>query len=293
MSVKDSEEVPKVFYKYYAPMNGIENVLGKGTIKWSTPIEFNDPFDNQYEHQFEEYDDSMLEELSDIFLNQSFNAEQIAVGFGRVVPGEVIAEMVKDISNSAEGERFLKDVVSKSLPRFFASLPEFNKDFREEMQKSAIFCVTDSFDNGLMWAHYAQSHSGLVVAFAPSEPNSPLYAAEPVRYSESLPVTKLADHLTAYSNMDNWIRKLTQTYTLTKGNIWSYEREWRVLTAGGAGIRPFEKREVVAVYMGCRMKPENRENVIVLVRSKYPWADLFQLTMNPKKFEFIVEKVDT
>ncbi len=43
----------------------------------------------------------------------------------------------------------------------------FNETTREALSDISIFCITEEYDNLLMWAHYAENHKGGVIKLLP------------------------------------------------------------------------------------------------------------------------------
>jgi len=86
-----------------------------------------------------------------------------------------------------------------------------------------ILSLSEISDNELMWAHYADRHTGLVLCFDEHHAffnrrhteNDEFYFVRQVRYSDDSPVS--------LATIDG------DAFLITKGTQWSYEREWRML----------------------------------------------------------------
>jgi len=86
-----------------------------------------------------------------------------------------------------------------------------------------LLSLSEIADNELMWAHYAASHTGLVLCFDEQHrffnrrrtENDEFYFVRKVRYSDEAPVS--------LATIDG------DALLITKGTRWSYEREWRML----------------------------------------------------------------
>lgn len=121
-------------------------------------------------------------------------------------------------------------------------------------QRPYVTCFTDSWDDELMWAHYASSHHGICLVFAAKRAGEQLYLPTPdgqpalvlrqMRYrcrSQPLPLTdwlltaaadKAQTHA-ATSMLHQTPAEVSLTrreqHLLTKLQPWSYEHEWRLL----------------------------------------------------------------
>jgi hypothetical protein len=148
-----------------------------------------------------------------------------------------------------------------------------------------VFSVSEEKDNLLMWAHYAQDHTGVVFEFLvlPKEDN-PLCVAQPVVYrSAPLPFFTeqqwLDDILGARQlNPD----ELYFNYACIKSATWAYEKEWRVwypLPNQQPTLYsdcPLRQNEVGAIYFGCRIPSDVKEKIMSLASAKFPSAKLYQ-----------------
>jgi len=70
-----------------------------------------------------------------------------------------------------------------------------------------------------------------------------------------------------------------ENVVFTKAIDWSYEKEWRLI----GGWNPntdyedigFHPKEFTALYLGCRIRTEDRDELIAVVRESYPHASIF------------------
>ena len=77
-----------------------------------------------------------------------------------------------------------------------------------------IFCTTEHYDNALMWAHYADKHTGFCVG----------YKKEDIENIS----TKL--HRVTYTSQPyNLKMKSDESILFIKSNEWEYENEWRAI----------------------------------------------------------------
>ncbi len=83
-----------------------------------------------------------------------------------------------------------------------------------------LICFSESWQSPLMWAHYAERHYGVCLAFDVRDD-----LAKQVRYEPSR-LVNLLDGTKASAGLDE--AKL-EAVLLTKFREWSYEREWRVM----------------------------------------------------------------
>jgi hypothetical protein len=103
-------------------------------------------------------------------------------------------------------------------------MPE--EQLHELLGRVGVFCVTESFSNLLMWAHYANGHRGIAIGFGSEQG---LFAtAQRVTYSDSPPVINRL--------RDDWALMVDKSM-LWKSRAWEYEKEWRVVARFKDAVR--------------------------------------------------------
>lgn len=80
---------------------------------------------------------------------------------------------------------------------------------------TGVLCLSDKWDNILMWSHYASEHRGFVIQFSGSDPFFD-QGLQKVRYSEERPL--LGNRPDGWNSGDLFV---------TKSTDWEYEQEFR------------------------------------------------------------------
>lgn len=126
------------------------------------------------------------------------------------------------------------------------------------------------------------------------EVDSPLTVAKKVHYSDKIPEMKFGNFVLNNTYEDR--KQVIDTFTLTKGSAWSYEKEWRIITelrnkTNQFEVIPFAKQEVGGLYLGCRISPEDKEELISIMNEKYPWAPIYQAHCKKEEFALYFEQI--
>lgn len=110
--------------------------------------------------------------------------------------------------------------------------------------ESGVICFSESWQTVLMWAHYAEKHTGMVLGFDVS-----VVESDKVKYIDELLPSPLAD------GSENWMTADIFKDTIqSKFSGWAYEKEWRLrrplpAPVDGLHYKPFDEelilREVV------------------------------------------------
>lgn len=109
--------------------------------------------------------------------------------------------------------------------------------YREKINETTgILCLSESWNIFLMWSHYADSHSVIVLGFDSTDryfrqPYVSMLPTEvrPVTYGDEIPRFKGFDPL----GDPEQLLSLSEPFFL-KGSEWAYEKEWRLLRPLGA-----------------------------------------------------------
>ncbi|KAB8036631.1 DUF2971 domain-containing protein [Janthinobacterium aquaticum] len=264
--------VPPVFYKYTPVEDWLPLLLNGSSIKFTSRINFNDPFDS----------------LSSTHLNyEAENVEKyIREGLEglNILPPEEIESMVKKIIKNKQ------QVDSNSGDETY-------------LDNTGILSLASSWENILLWSHYANQHKGICIGF--DSEKDIFLAAQKVIYSSDFPIIIRPD--------DSPDVMLEKTF-LRKSKCWEYEDEWRVLkptwnkikkedlnrrkinpkvaklmeSSNGPGTYKFEKNTIIDITLGMNISIEDEEKVIAGIKASAISIKLFKASR--KKGQYKVQR---
>jgi hypothetical protein len=265
-------------------------VLRNGTLRWSSPVLFNDPFDVQFDLHIE-YDRQRVAERA---------MQAIVDGYmGRtpIDPKNDLGILLKFMRDNAPGltEEKLRE---KLGPGFFEGMdraekliPETHEKFRAVVADMKLLCLSEVYDSILMWAHYGREHTGAVLELkCVAQLDSAWGAARPVRYEKNMPLLIDEDKLVAMMSGVGVLAddRLFENSVFVKAAEWSYEKEWRL-----AGFRDkakltedfgFSPEELSGVYLGCRMSDADKKEIIGIVAEGFPNAAVHEGKKSHRRF---------
>lgn len=234
-----NNQKPKIIYKYCS-LESAERIIKDKQIKLTALSDVNDPFEAlpQTGYIFKEYRnaENKFREL----------IQQKATEYQKA--GKTIDAW--EHNNSIQYKYFVAEAIHESHP-WLNSI-----NIAKEARKN-IFCTcfSETYDNILMWSHYADQHRGCCIAFKSNHLKVPPFAEiQPVEYVDERP--RLWDD-DIQSQLD---------LPFKKNSMWSYEREWRlVLPAKEESVNPENGPflqfgdSIVAVYFGARSEDFNKK----------------------------------
>lgn len=237
-------------YKYVGLEDAIKYILiEKNTLKFSHPNDFNDPFDC-YEGFIN------FSNVPSFFINE----EKVAKQLNPSITKETISKTIAILRNSNERNKF----------------------FRETKNKYKISCFSKTYDNVLMWSHYANKNSGVCIGFEfPIEPLPKDFIICPVIYKD------VVVPFDAYANP----HRIIFHWLLTKSHHWEYEQEVRAIIKENSrklsadGIYEIEKGWIKEIIFGCKVSTKEVEKTIRLIRKNgYKNILIKKMSINPNNF---------
>jgi hypothetical protein len=269
------------------PASTARIVLTNGTLRWSSPTLFNDPFDVPREMAFGISQDQFIEagvnRIAEIIesppedtSNLYGKLKLIAEIAKRGIPGQVKEEMLRELRGMAATFRPEIESIEELRSLWRALIPEYR-----------ILCLTESPSHMAMWYHYADGYRGAVLEFrCIDEFDSPWLVARPVTYMVEKPEIYTAEGWGRLmtSSVDFAVNQMMEIAAYTKAADWSYEKEWRIATfkregdVGDYTDYPFEPRELASIYLGPLMPEEDQRGLIELA-AKYPSASVIKVSV--------------
>lgn len=229
-TAQDTEEHTLYRYKYLPFTEGSLKMITEGTLKFTCPLDFNDPFDC-----VPGYDPLSIDNIP---LSRPDLIERVAVYHGLSL--EEAAKL--GVENAHKG----------------VSSGDFSRGLIENL---GVCSLSKIATNILMWSHYADHHKGFVVELristeAPYDLLVPIMPF-PVEYQEDRPFI-------------DWAKKGDVVkYFLTKSSDWKYEEEERILTTSeGPGIHAYSRSHFLcSVIAGAKISKADLAHLESIVKS--------------------------
>lgn len=173
----------------------------------------------------------------------------------------------------------------------FEDLATTSKKLNDFCKRVGIFCASQNPNNILLWSHYADKHSGIVIGITPSiEHDGMLALCEPVRYSKTKPyLFNNEQDIKKYhgTNGRQYVSDYIKEISMTKEETWSYEKEVRmwVSTCDEIGfIHRVLPEEITSLYLGSRMHPEIKNYLNEYAKRKLPHLKVYEMILHPHNY---------
>jgi hypothetical protein len=261
--------IPEILYKY-VPLESVEPILTNSSLKFTNPLEFNDPFDcnmPSFDIGLVDYKKLMSEEMS-----KALGIDPRSKEFNQI------------IASSASEFKNLREHIQKDAKLMLSDWDTLISDYR-------ILSLTTTPNNILMWSHYAKDHKGVVLGF---KANSSFGEAGKVNYDkgkvllgkflesmsrvliQSVMKGDNSDSLTDFAGTKTV--NVLFNYFFLKKEEWSYENEYRVLLPANndkiinhnsMDLVQFHNNDLKSVTFGVATPDETIEEITGLVLDKY------------------------
>jgi hypothetical protein len=291
---------PAAFYKY-TKADTAQKILRHATLRWSSPIRFNDAFDVQRVLDFgyteDEVRDEMIEEFSAILgggaIDPPFSHESVRNAF----------KFQRDLVTA--GQTTYSALAEQARAHFrtedfeFNPMQEVQSQWELHLPKYRILCMTEVPDSPQMWAYYADEMRGVVLEFVTSTKYpSPLPNMRKVNYSDA-PVRLFSKQMFAKEMLGLTraaFREHFEELQRTKDLSWAHEREWRVVGFAGPESKsdfddyPFHPSELRRILYGPHISDADRGAIEKLRRrSEWKHVAVANVRIDQKKRAFVIE----
>jgi Protein of unknown function (DUF2971) len=239
---------PPILYRYI-PLDHLDEVI-RGKLRFSSPRSFNDPFDCQ------------------LFPTLRGSRSDSVNFFARVLKAK---SRLNRAGRRGQARQKAPILNQESFEKAFA-----NTNIRSGSR--GILCFSEPRSDILMWAHYANKHTGVCCGF---DTNLDFFRdIRQVTYNANYPKENLL--LRVARNKEEDQREIMRFIFFTKSEHWSYEKEWRLIRETYATY-PFPIESLVEVNFGCQAREQEMSAAI---------EKLAKLTIMPRIFRASVSKTE-
>lgn len=287
------------FFKYMTANTALK-VLNNNTIRWSSPIEFNDPFDVPrelaYDVDTKELKLAIFSILLKLIEENNSDISHLTENVQRVL------KLIRSSKKLTKGS--ITSILSDKESQIFelsSGLEELRKVWRAFIPEFRILCLTTRNDSASMWYHYADKYKGVTLGLACiDELDSPWLLARPVYYPVETPKLFTAEGWAEIimTPQETALPKIFEAYTYTKTPDWSYEQEWRITSfkrpqeTGTTSDYNLHPSHFCEIYLGPHIEENYRHQILSLVFNKMPQVKPYDVSFGlDQKFKFtLIEK---
>ena len=264
-----SKQIPHIVYKYRnCSKYSIENL--KNNVVWCSTLDnYNDPYEGYTTVSFLQYYKAFL----NIKTNNHYKTQIDLIKNDDELVDFVVKEKIGSYKN-----------VKEACEQHKKFLQESHKKQRDNnIQNTAMCSFSEDNNNGLMWAHYSDSHKGFCISYDTDQMQNNLYK---VKYKKS--IFNITDELIKILQLGKKYKpnqNLPSQMCIQKDIIWKYEKEWRLIFSG-IDIDPefrFDKQKMEelknkkgflyklipkAVYLGTKIEEHNEREILQIAREQ-------------------------
>ena len=285
---------PNLLYKYLHEER--MDVLANGMIRYTQPSAFNDPFEALPYIKAVADSESIEKQAKKLGKENEIFEQALNNSLSSHPKFRALSQVHQDLLTSL-ARRQLHQILPNLIPQmqsFFRDAMSLQGVPKKMMYKAiigamndaiGIFCLTETFENLLMWSHYSNSHKGFVLGFnadhtyfQQTEDKKGIAGyVKKVRYTTERPKITLIDlSKTNEQNLDNWVKNIIWV----KSGVWEYESEWRMINGlrdadfkkeqNGSAICLFHfpLESIERIYLGCKMERIKKGEILSIIKAK-------------------------
>lgn len=256
------KEMPDILYKYSGTRYYILESLKKNQIHFTKVSDFNDPFDSSPPLSYKKLN---FDESKEILTNtKHFNFTE------------------KDFNTLTKINSF----IDKTNATFLSLVKQQN----ENMKNIKASCFSISYNNILMWSHYANNHKGICIGYLTLD--KPFSDALKVNYYNTTPIIDIKKYFSngkfkgGKINKDEFRKPI-----LSKYNDWSYEKEWRLLKDDEHDFYFYHPNSIKTVYFGCKVSQGDIDSIYNILKQQNENIEYYQMEKDPHDFKIIEKRI--
>jgi hypothetical protein len=250
--------IPTKLYKYESFNTYSLSNLKAQSIYFSSPKEFNDPFDCSIAFDLNDVSEKAFIKLYNFYLDSYPNKKLFIKKFGE--------------NPNNKFKTYLLDVLENTL-----------RESKERMLKErGISCLSEINDDILMWSHYSDSHKGFCLEFDSS--HDPFHKAIKVDYSTNFP--KINPELFILYEESKEIMKMFTT----KYSCWEHEQEWRIFHNDVGTLYGYPSEALTGIFFGSEMPDTHIEIIALVIQGQNPNVKFYRTKKSKSTFGVNFEK---
>lgn len=303
-----------ILYKYSRFNNGIKSIQNQ-KFKWSSIKEFNDPFESRFHVSTDMKTKirlaaltasikgglSLTPEMKELFVKAEKNSSQ---EFTKIT---ALSDKIKSKLNEfseldqkgyEEVEIIIWNEITSSplLKNLYDKAINFSNIARRMMENQfGILCLSKSFNNPLMWGHYASDHKGIMFEFDFStiSKNTTLYSSiREVSYQSDYPEMSYETLLGLNKSIfPEQSKEFMRILSFTKHDAWKYEQEYRSLASNNIldeyNLAAIPKECFKSITIGCTADEGSVELVANLAKKEMPDTKIYHNSLDSKNYKLI------
>lgn len=265
---------PPILYKYLDPEGAIKT-LENCTLKFSSPLSLNDPFEGLFS--------AITDDQINFIIGKLYHAKDSI---------ELWTYLMKEYLNISGQEALsywkglgcrtsIEQIVHTTMDHFD---DQWRKLHSETLGEIAISSFSETPTNLQMWAHYAKNHTGCVVGVVSAAFDFWLK----VKYSSERIPQPLTEEEIKLVSMDS-IR--------TKATLWEHEQEWRLVSYASELNKDEENlvlrimpETITTIALGVRCDGKVREAALNFLK-KNKMACLQSAAVHPNDFAIFLQDI--
>jgi hypothetical protein len=284
-----------ILYKYKNNSLFTEKIFTEKKVWLSNAANLNDPFECTIGEIAKDWINEEIKKLKNGhmggFISGAMGSIKSKLPFYNLSPKQT-KEFLSKFSKKGFDEQYktVREFIHRKTGKELSNPEDIFKNLDEQLNNVGIFSLSETDDNELLWAYYAESSTGIALGFEVTEGNK-LANKEfciKVDYSDELPTFKgngfqlsivmFADKksIQKISFTDDTFRQAISTKKIK----WSHENEWRYIEEKSGNYNyPGELKELI---FGLKCPKEKREYYVKLLDENFKSKiDLYEIVILP------------
>ena len=263
----------KSLYRYREVDERTLNGLEKNEFYFTSPKDFNDPFDCKNLFSFDGSNDS---------------------DFRQFLKGQIkhIEPHLNQKQINKKVESIIKSGICNDKAVQTKQLEKWREVLEDESNNAGVVCLSERNKDILMWSHYSNKHQGLCIVFD-KEILEGQFCCGKVHYSQNYPTFKKFIKILNRSVLTG----LFELFLLNKSKHWKYEKEHRLIEVPRSENDLPKKRIInypatalTGIIWGCQTNEKDKKKVRESLKSKKHEIIYYQASKSKNAYSLKIEK---
>lgn len=282
-------------YKYRSNSDFTDKIFTDKKVWLSNAAGLNDPFECTIGDIAKDWIDAEVKKLRNGhiggFLHGAMQSVKANTNFYDLNPKQTKEFLKKFGQKNFDAQyKTTREFIFRKTGKELSDPDEIFKNFDNQLNQVGIFSLSETDDNELLWAHYADSSKGIALGFEVTD-GGKLADSEhciKVNYSDVRPTFNSNGFKVTISiyGVSKSIQKISfndttfQKAVSTKSTNWAYENEWRYIEEfSGSYDYPGKLKEII---FGLKCPNETRQKYVELASKHFDYSiDFFEIVILP------------
>lgn len=292
-------KLPSSLYKFCDLETAIK-ILDSGSLRWSSPNCFNDPYEMDNSTPFDITHDALIDALVKTAASMIFAKEE-PKGTTPVINAVKRWRDEERFTSPEEAQEVLKGLAAQITEPHKEVLEKIGQDWLRFASGIRICSFSETLESNHAWRTFGDNHTGVALRFAVGDGTQHKKPMKMQYKTERPSISAMKDHVAAilYNTRVQPQDRFLELF-LTKAPDYKNDKEWRSFTRAKVedgntstfNDIPFETQELTGLYFGLNTPESSKRDLSKLFKNISTKGKCFQAEVSAQSYELTFNPAD-